>query len=154
MTRDELVLVAKDIATAHGLDPILVCAVVEQETEGTWNPLCIRFEPDFLRRYVEPILAEGKIKHDRLVSVSTEEFARCFSWGLLQVMGEVAREYGFVRPWLSELTIPAIGLDIGCKILSSKIAGRGGDVVRGLQAWNGGSNPTYATEVLARKPHY
>jgi hypothetical protein len=29
-----------------------------------------------------------------------------------------------------------------------------GDVTRALLAWNGGANPAYPAQVLARKPHY
>ena len=39
------------------------------------------------------------------------------SWGLMQVMGAVAREYGF-KDWLPKLCDVATGLQYGCKHLS------------------------------------
>ena len=38
------------------------------------------------------------------------------SWGLMQVMGAVAREYGF-RGWFAELCVPAVGIWYGCTYL-------------------------------------
>ncbi|HEY6442754.1 MAG TPA: hypothetical protein VIY66_05375, partial [Candidatus Acidoferrales bacterium] len=92
----------------------------------------------------------------------TEEIARSISWGLMQVMGQVAREHGFTGKFLSALCNPSLGLDIGCAALASKLAaahqsGQGtalGEIARALALWNGGSNPNYAAEVLARLPHY
>jgi len=85
-TRESLIALARAAAAAHALDPALVCAVVEQES--AWNPWAIRYEPGFLARYVAPIFTAGKIS-------ATEAYARSFSWGLMQVMGQVAREHGF-----------------------------------------------------------
>jgi soluble lytic murein transglycosylase-like protein len=131
-TRAELISVARTAAIAHSLDPALVCAVCEQES--AWNPYAIRYEPGFLARYVAPIFTAGKIS-------ATEAYARSFSWGLMQVMGQVAREHGFgvppsnnsvipkhlaaegypgeqyppgVSTSLAQLCDPATGLDIGC----------------------------------------
>lgn len=39
-------------------------------------------------------------------------------------------------------------------ILRQKLEAAGGDVARGLQAWNGGANPDYTDEVLARVSRY
>jgi soluble lytic murein transglycosylase-like protein len=44
---------AKDQAKQFALDPALVCAVVEQESE--WNPWAIRAEKGFETRYVDPL---------------------------------------------------------------------------------------------------
>jgi len=153
-SRQELISLAKQAAGRYNLDPALVCAIVEQETEGTWNPLCIRFEPAFLKHYIEPMMTAGKIHAARLVSLSTEEFARAFSWGLMQVLGEVAREHGFAGVWLSELLVPKVGLDIGCKVLASKLNASGGGIEAALLLWNGGGNSLYPDQVLARKQTY
>ena len=74
------------------------------------------------------------------------------SWGLMQVMGQVAREHGFGGE-LSSLCLPLNGLEIGCLVLDGKIA-HAGTIREGLQAWNGGGNPSYADEVLARTSKY
>jgi hypothetical protein len=70
------------------------------------------------------------------------------------VMGQVAREQGFQRPFLSALCDPSAGLTFGCIVLAAKLAAASGDVSRGLTLWNGGGNPDYAAQVLARVPRY
>jgi soluble lytic murein transglycosylase-like protein len=137
----EIVALARTIASAHGLDPALACAVVEQES--AWDACAIRYEPGFRARYVAP-----------LELPPTEEIARSISWGLMQVMGQVAREQGFQRPFLSALCDPSAGLTFGCIVLAAKLAAASGDVSRGLTLWNGGGNPDYAAQVLARVPRY
>ena len=137
----EIVALARTIASEHGLDPALVCAVVEQES--AWDAHAIRYEPGFRARYVAPLELQP-----------TEEIARSISWGLMQVMGQVAREHGFQRPFLSALCDPSAGLTFGCIALAAKLAAAGGNVSRGLALWNGGGNPDYAAQVLARVPRY
>jgi len=88
---------------------------------------------------------------------ATEAYARSFSWGLMQVMGAVAREEGFTGTSLAELCDPATGIDAGCKHLAN-IFKRVGDVDDAkrvaLLHWNGGANEAYPNEVLARVPNY
>jgi len=78
----QLVLLARKAASVNSLDPALVCAVVEQES--VWNPWAIRYEPLFFSKYVAPLYTNNKI-------AATEAYSRGFSWGLMQVMGQVAR---------------------------------------------------------------
>jgi hypothetical protein len=230
MPTPELIALARAATTDHALDftfsvsPVLytgtalVCAIIEQES--AWNPHAMRYEPGFRTRYVAP-----------LGLPPSEEIARSISWGLMQIMGQVAREHGFTGKFLSALCDPTLGLDIGCAALASKVVearafrpatshapnqgfspGRVGgnagpsrgdssrsggsaglqaceessksiegfspgpsppqpiakpqppeqpgkgivltEIARALQLWNGGANPNYADEVLARLPHY
>src|SRR5277367_5028191 len=127
----DLLAFARVAASKHAINPALVCAVVDQESY--WDPYAIRYEPGFRTRYVAP-----------LGLPPTEEVARSISWGLMQVMGQVAREHGFDGKFLSALCDPVTGLDIGCAALSAKIATAGGDIARALTLWNGDSNPNYA----------
>jgi len=46
------------------------------------------------------------------------------------------------------------GLAVGCKLLRRKLDSMDGDTTPGLLAWNGGGNPAYPTQVLARRAHY
>ncbi len=136
-----LIALARTAASKHALDPALVCAVVEQES--SWDAHAIRYEPGFRTRYVAP-----------LGLPLTEEVARSISWGLMQVMGQVAREHGFEGKFLCALCDPATGLEIGCAVLSVKIATADGNIPRALVLWNGGANSNYAAEVLARVAGY
>ena len=141
----ELVLLAKRNAISFALDPALVCAVVEQES--AWNTFAMRYEPAFFAKYVAPLYTNNKI-------TASEAYARGFSWGLMQVMGQVARESGYDAPFLSAICDPQQGLTIGCKVLRRKFDASAGDTTRALLAWNGGANPAYPVQVLARRPHY
>jgi len=142
MTRDELIALAKQTATAHQLDPLLVCAVVEQES--SWNPFAIRYEPAFYGKYIVPLNLKS----------ATDAQARSFSWGLMQTMGQVAIETGVVLKFLSELCDPYVGLNAGCTVLKAKLARANGDVAKGLLYWNGGGNAYYPSEVMARMDKY
>jgi len=135
------VALARIAAAKHALDPALVCAVIEQESG--WDTHAIRYEPGFRTRYVAP-----------LGLPPSEEIARSISWGLLQVMGQVAREHSFRGPFLSALCEPETGLEFGCVALAAKISVAQGDITRALALWNGGANVNYAVEVLARIPKY
>ena len=151
ISRADLIALARAIAETHQLDAALICAICEQES--AWNTWAIRYEPAFFTHYVAPQLAAGKISN-------TEAQARAFSWGLMQVMGQVAREHNFgMAPStnsapLAQLCDPACGLEIGCAVFSAKLASAHGDATRALQLWNGGGNPNYAAGVLARVGKY
>jgi soluble lytic murein transglycosylase-like protein len=141
MTQEEMIALARAAAARHALAPEIVCAICEQES--SWNPWAIRYEPAFRQRYVAP-----------LGLATTEEVARSTSWGLMQLMGETAREAGFVEKFISALAEPATGLDFGCAVLAEKFRRAAGDASRALELWNGGANPDYAAQVLARVVKY
>src|ERR1700730_12431771 len=141
----QLIALARKAATAHSLDPALVCAVSEQES--AWNPWAMRYEPHFFAKYVASLYTNNKVS-------ASEAYARGFSWGLMQVMGQVARETGFDALFLSALCDPEQGLALRCQVLRKKFDAMAGDTTRALLAWNGGANPAYPAQVLARKPHY
>ncbi len=144
-SRTALAPLAKSIATKFSLDPALVCAVVEQESG--WNPWAIRYEPAFFSKYVSPLYTNNQIS-------ASEAYARGISWGLMQVMGQVAREAGFDALFLSALCDPEQGISMGCKVLAKKFEKEKGDVGKALLAYNGGGDSTYAAKVLARRVHY
>jgi soluble lytic murein transglycosylase-like protein len=146
MTFDaRLMEMARNAAGAEELDAAVVCAVVEQESG--WNPWAMRYEPLFFAKYVAPLYTNNKVG-------ATEAYARGFSGGLMQVMGQPAREMGVTSLHLSTLCDPTVGLTVGCKILKKKLERAGGELKKALQAWNGGGNPDYAEEVVARLERY
>lgn len=142
-TNEARLALATKWATKYGLDPYIVCAVCEQES--SWNPNAVRFEPGFLERYVKPV---------NPAEPTTLEITRAISFGLCQVMGEVAIECGWQGRFLTELCDPDNGVDYGCRKLQKCFALDPGDAAAALQRYNGGGNPDYASQVLARMAHY
>lgn len=153
MTQEELIALARATAEKHGLAPELVCAICEQESDPDgkgpqpWDPWSMRFEPGFFKKYVVGLYTTGKIR-------VTEAYARSFSYGLMQTMGQTAREHGFAGRFLTELCDPAVGLEFGCRILKHKMDAAHGDVKQALLYWNGGSNPSYPDQAMARMERY
>jgi soluble lytic murein transglycosylase-like protein len=101
----------KDAAARYTLPENLIAAIIHVESAG--NPLAIRYEPDFFTTYIVPC----RVKVIPPCSKTTEQRARAMSWGLMQIMGQVARERGFIGPFLSELCLPEIGIEYGCRQL-------------------------------------
>jgi soluble lytic murein transglycosylase-like protein len=145
MEREEIIQFARGLAARHGLDAALVCAVCEQESG--WDPWAIRYEPAFYERYVQPMIDGGELSDE------TEARSRAFSWGLMQVMGQTAREHGY-SGHMAGICDPATGIEVGCRVLAGKMAEAQGDVERGLLLWNGGADKAYPAQVLARKAKY
>ena len=134
-------------ATAYGLDPNLLAAVVWQES--AFRADAFRHEPAFWTRYLAG-KPEWAGSNPRVVSSS---------YGLCQVMYPTAIQLGFSRAHPAEwLFVPSTNLALGARYLRDLITWAG---VRGvalaLAAYNGGKGnarapiPTrYATEVLAK----
>lgn len=142
MDRLELIATAKRIATTFGLDPALVCAVIEQES--SWDTEAKRLEQGFYVRYVRPQkLASGM-----------EAIGRSTSWGLMQVMGQTAREHGYNGNFDDLCLDPEMAIQVGCIVLKKKLERAKGDLTRGLLLWNGGGNKDYPGEVIARIAKY
>lgn len=140
MELTQLIQLAKQKGVSHALDPSLVCAICEQESE--WNVWAIRYELEFDKKYVAP--------HS---FARTEEIARSTSWGLMQLMGETAREIGFIQS-LPSLCDPFTGLEWGCRFLAQKLSLAKGDTNKALLLWNGGGNPDYPQQVVNRISKY
>ena len=106
---------------------------------------------DFFRRYVRSCRCTraGKLS-------ATEAYTRSMSWGLMQVMGQVARECGFEETSSRNSAIqpPESNGDAGSLSNADSRWSPYGDVEAALLAWNGGANPDYPSEVLARTRNY
>jgi len=149
----------------------LVLAVVEQESSfdpWSWNP-----EPRY--RYLWDVLMQRPFRKLTPAEIASEIPPKDFraykgvpadaewwgqqaSWGLMQIMGAVARERGFMGRFLSQLCDPPEGLKYGCIHLAAYLR-RYKDPFRALEAYNGGPgavghNAKYAKEVLARLEHF
>jgi soluble lytic murein transglycosylase-like protein len=136
----DLITLVKGLATKFGVEPALTCAVIEQES--SWRPDVTRYEPAFFTRYIEPMHLPA-----------AEGIGRATSFGLMQIMGEVAREQGFEGDF-TQLFTPEIGVSQGLIHLSHFLRLEAGDVTKALLRWNGGSAPSYPAEVVARIPKY
>lgn len=149
----ELVVRYKDlirqIAGRYDLRPRLVAAVMHVESSGipwAWNP-----EPPY--RYLwnvalnEPFRSltaeerENEVPPDdfpapRGVARDAEWWGQQASWGLMQVMGAVARERGFDGRFMSQLCEPICGLTYGCRHLAAYVESYGEDAA--IASYNGG----------------
>jgi hypothetical protein len=86
------------------------------QVESSGRPLATRYEAGFFKRYIQPIpLAELYIHPD--YTEEEERKGRSTSWGLMQVMGQVAREYHF-KGKFEELLEPAVAIEYGCMHLA------------------------------------
>lgn len=118
-------------AGKHGVPAPLVAAIVQVESGANpwaWNP-----EPQY--RYLWDVnrfapfrtLSPAESASERppqdfhciAGDPDQEWWAQQASWGLMQVMGAVAREHGYREPYLPMLCRPEDGLDNGCKHLES-----------------------------------
>lgn len=147
MTYTSEVLIA---ASAANLDPDLVHAQVLVESGGNafaWNP-----EPqykylwDVRKRAPFRVLSEMEQASEKppvdfpfLAGDRDQEWwAQQASWGLMQVMGALARERGFIGPYLTELCDPRVNLHIGCMYMQTLLKWANGNKTQALAAYNGG----------------
>jgi len=109
-------------AAEFEIDPDLVEAIIF--VESSCNPKAKRYEPYFYKKYIQPMLHKNIITPD-------EAIGRATSWGLMQIMGQVAREKRFMGDF-ENLFEPATNLTWSlkhlkrfmdkCTILDSAIA--------------------------------
>src|SRR5712671_5546505 len=114
-TPQSLEQIARAVAVKYGLDTALVCAVCDHESAG-WQPYAVRYEPGFYDRYISTMHG----------LTQTEKTMRATSFGLMQVMGQTAREYGFSGHFLTELLDPETAILYGCRKLKHELDMHGG----------------------------
>lgn len=144
MTFDDAMIRAA--AAKYSLPWALVKAIVHTESSG--NPWAYRYEPHY--KY----LVGSNLR-------VTEQVGQQTSWGLMQVMGAVAREHGFTG-WFPELCQPALGLEYGCRHLK-RYADQYGHWHDVIASYNAGSprkvgeqyvNQSYVDKVLRAWDQY
>ncbi len=101
-------------ATRNGVRETLLAAISVQEVRNS-DPLATRYEAGFQSKYVtgQPIEAKA-----RASGWSSRDLAT--SWGLMQVMGAVAWEYGF-RKQAAQLSSASLSFEYGARHLSNFI---------------------------------
>lgn len=110
-TQTRMFAALESAAQRWAIPPALLRALAQ--AESGLDPNAMRFEPIFLTRYVP-----DDPERFGACSRETERTARATSWGLLQIMGQVAREQGCKASFLSVLTDPAQGCDAGARHLA------------------------------------
>lgn len=144
-------------ALAHSLRPDIIAAIIIQESNG--STFSNRFEPGFYDRYIahrdRSELGGWVPEPGSIPTLVTEKYNRAFSWGLMQVMGNTARELGqSTAPYLTSLCDPDRGIDVGCRVFAHYLGREDGNYKRALARYNAGSvtttGLTYAEKVLSR----
>jgi soluble lytic murein transglycosylase-like protein len=98
------------LAKTHGIDETLLRALIAVESSG--NPIAVRYEPQY-RYTFQPL----KYAKELGLSFTTEVALQRMSFGLLQVMGAVAREQGFDGSLLQLARDPVLALEHGVRHL-------------------------------------
>jgi hypothetical protein len=127
------------IASKYALPPALLAAVTQ--TESRFEPWATRFEPAYPNNpRVRRAAKQWKKTHKDLPNLATEIDDRSRSYGLMQVMGETAREQGFAAPNLAELYIPKNAIEHGALLLRKLLDRYHGDTLSAISAYNQGNN--------------
>lgn len=115
-------------AKEFSLPPILIASIIAEES--SWNTYKIRHEGGFEER-----INVGKFAKLNNYPEESESILQSCSFGLMQVMGCVARELGFDKDF-GMLLDPEIGVQVGCKKLSLLIKkhGQGNDAIASYNA--------------------
>lgn len=130
MSVQDIIKLIDEAAQEAGIDPNLVQAI--SSTESHHNPWAVRYEPFYKYLYF------AREHADRLgVSVDTEITMQKCSWGLMQIMGGVARELGYGGP-MPQLCDPSLSLKYGIMHLKSKLV-KYGIESDAVSAYNQGS---------------
>lgn len=137
-------------ANKYSLDPAIVLALCRVESAldpDAWNPEPkYRYFWDVSKNAPFRLLQHGEIQAKTPPpdfpclkgDPDQEWWAQQASWGLMQVMGAVAREHNFHGPYLTAMLRPEVGLEIGCAHLASLLKWSSGRVDSALAAYNGG----------------
>ena len=150
MKSEEIFDLCRVISKAHQVDPILVIAICGQESNYT--PSSVRFEPKW-----NYLFETEKFARKLKITQATEEQLQKFSWGIMQVMGSVARELGFDKA-LPELIKADLGIYYGILKLSV-LATKYKNQTDQIASYNGGNatkvngiyrNHKYVDSILKR----
>jgi len=119
MTTKEIIQQQKAaIETEYGvsIDTNLVLAIIHVESNE--NSYAVRYEPRFYE------WLKGRITTENWASIPTKQTElrlRATSFGLMQVLGQVAREHGFEGIYLTELCDPEVGIRFGMRVLAKQL---------------------------------
>lgn len=113
-----------------GLDQDLIAAIIQVESGG--NKFAMRYEPNYKWTYYT---RECASRYG--IDLATEEMMQKCSFGPMQVMGAVAREFGFTG-YMTELCSNDLGIYYGCKHLK-RLSERFANEADLIASYNAGS---------------
>lgn len=117
--------VLETCAARSGVDPLLVEAVVWQESAGQAD--AFRYEPAYWERYCKN---NPRFKNDEPRRVAS-------SYGLMQIMYPTALDYGYIGDPEGLFDIK-VNVNLGCIILADLLRFWEGDMTKALASYNGG----------------
>lgn len=125
----------KSLAMLYQVQPALVVAIILTESGGDTGKT--KFEPEYEHVWKLPEMAK-KYGPTRSLTLDIELETRYqkTSWGLMQIMGAVAREFGMTAN-LPLLVNSYTNITYGCKLLS-RLMERYGNFFDVIAAYNGG----------------
>jgi len=104
----------------------LICGIIY--TESTFDSDAKRYEPKFYDRYIKKMKLEKE-----------EAEWRATSWGLMQILGQTARENGY-RGYREDLADPVVNLYYCCKFFVRLLRRYNGNKEHAISAYNQGNN--------------
>lgn len=123
--------IIEKVAKEQGIDPKLLLAICT--VESSLNPFAIRYEPAWSYYYFVNEHAS------RLgITQTTERVLQACSYGLAQIMGSVARSYGYSENLTKMFSGPEIPLRYSAMHLKNFITKYGSEV-DAISAYNQGS---------------
>lgn len=137
---DALLEAARD----RGVRPALLIGLAWKESSFQW--WAAKHEPTY--PYLWDVKANKPTRSEAVGSIgmasqATELVFQRTSWGVAQVMGAVAREFGFKEVLLSHLLDARLSASYGAHLLANLLKRHHGDEADALSAYNAGS-PTDA----------
>lgn len=150
--------IIKETAAKYAVEDVYIAAIILQES--SINQYAFRFEPSFFHKYIEKKSKEELGGYwptsENFFGEVLERTLRACSFGYMQVMLQVAREFGFALN-AEELWCDNINIEYGtrkfsrCIVLAKKASNKlkGVELIRAaLLKYNGGGDPNYPYLVL------
>lgn len=122
--------IAKNISNTQSVQPELILAIIKQESSGV--AFTHRYEPAYDYLYM-PL----RYSQELHITMTSEVEAQKTSWGLMQIMGGVARELGF-EDYMPALCIPATNINFGARKLS-QLLNKYASLTASIASYNAGS---------------
>lgn len=128
----------RDIAKESGLPPALLAGIIQEESR--FDAWATRMEPRYMNsKRVSRAAEHWSALHAGIPTAFTERADRSRSYGLMQIMGETAREEGYNARYLAALFAAPDGLRAGAKHLKILLARYPHDTLSAISAYNQGS---------------